>query len=234
MMTASVEGLDEVLEHCLRHSARRAQADLPGVLAGLTALAVAHVPGVDHASVTLMTEDAVIRCLAATDGHPLVLDNIQRGLLQGPCFDAATAHRVVRVDDLSRETRWPLFTVKALAATPVRAVLALPVFRDGRSPVALNLYADRPRALDARSEAAGAIVASHVAEAMTTAQRPRSHGRSPRSAIINQAKTMLMRDFDVDVAQAYALLVKMAKQQNDSIEAVARQVVATDGPSGCN
>ncbi len=43
-----------------------------------------------------------------------------------------------------------------------------------------------------------------------------------------------MRDFDVDGAQAYALLVKLAKQQNDSIEAVARQVVAADGPSGRN
>uniref|UniRef100_A0A5Q5CAA5 Response regulator receiver and ANTAR domain protein n=1 Tax=Mycobacterium sp. (strain JLS) TaxID=164757 RepID=A0A5Q5CAA5_MYCSJ len=233
-MTAGVERLDEVLEHCLRHSTRRAQADLTGVLAGLTALAVSHLPGVDHASVTLMADDDDIRCLAATDGHPLVLDNVQRGCGQGPCLDAATEHRVVRADDLTDESRWPAFTAKSVDATPVRAILALPVFRDGRSSATLNLYADRPRGLDARTESSGAIVASHVAEAMTAAYRTRSHGRSPRSTVINQAKTLLMRDFDVDVAQAYALLVKLAKQQNDSIEAVARQVVAADGPSGRN
>ncbi|KUI37394.1 response regulator receiver protein [Mycobacterium sp. IS-1496] len=228
-MTAGVERLDEVLEHCLRHSSRRAQADLPGVLAGLTALAVSHVPGVDHASVTFLAEDIAIRCLAATDGHPLVLDNLQRGFRQGPCFDAATEHRVVRVDDLTDESRWPAFTAKAVAATPVRAILALPVFRDGRSPVALNLYADRPGALDGHSEASGAIVASHVAEAMTAAHRPRAHGRSPRSTVINQAKTLLMRDFEVDVAQSFALMVKLAKQQHVSIEAVARALVSGDG-----
>lgn len=233
-MTAGVERLDEVLEHFLRHSARRAQADLTGVLAGLTALAMSHVPGVDHASVTLMTDGDDIRCLAATDGYPLMLDNVQRGCRLGPCLDAATEHRVVRVDDLTDEARWPAFTAKAVGATPVRAILALPVFRDGRSSATLNLYADRPRGLDARTESSGAIVASHVAEAMTAAHRTRSHGRSPRSTVINQAKTLLIRDFDVDVAQAYALLVKLAKQRNDSIEAVARQVVAADGPSGRN
>ncbi|MDY6871776.1 MAG: GAF and ANTAR domain-containing protein [Actinomycetota bacterium] len=233
-MTAGVERLDEVLEHCLRHSTRRAQADLTGVLAGLTALAVSHLPGVDHASVTLMTEDDVVRCLAATDGHPLALDNVQRGCGQGPCLDAATEHRVVRVDDLTAQSRWPAFTARAADTTPVRAILALPVFRDGRSSATLNLYADCPHALDARTDSAGAIVAAHVAEAMTAVHRTRSHGRSPRSTVINQAKTLLMRDFDVDVAQAYALLVKLAKQQNDSIEAVARQVVAADGPSGRN
>lgn len=185
------------------------------MLAGLTALAASHLPGVDHARVTLMTEDDVIRCPAANDGHPLVLDNVQRGCGQGPCLDASTEHHVVRIDDLTGQSRWPAFTARAADATPVRAILTLPVLRDGSSSATLNLYADRRRALDARTG-------------------PPGHSRSPRSTVINQAETLLMRDFDMDGAQAYALLVKLAKQQNDSIEAVARQVVAADGPSGRN
>ena len=35
-----------------------------------------------------------------------------------------------------------------------------------------------------------------------------------------------MSRFSIDVAQAFALLVKLAKQQNDSIEAVARELVS--------
>ncbi|TFV57060.1 ANTAR domain-containing protein [Mycobacterium sp. PS03-16] len=244
-MTASVERLDEVLEQSLRHSTRRARADLTGVLASITTLAVEQLPGVHHAGVTLVepatedgdvdsTEDGrVIRCLAATDGHPLVLDNIVRGCGQGPCLDTITGHRLIRSDDLTVESRWPQFTAKAIICTPVRAILSLPVFRDGRPPVALNLYSDRAGAFDARAEASGALVAAHVAEAMNAAHR-RHPVRSARSQIITEAKAMIMAQRDVDVAQAFAILVQMAKQQNESIESVARQVVARNGLTRLN
>lgn len=235
-MTASVERLDEVLEQSLRHSTRRARADLTGVLASITALSVEHLPGVHHAGITLLETDdgggSAIRCLAATDGHPLVLDNISRICGQGPCLEATTVHRVIRSDDLTVESRWPAFTAKALTCTPVRAILALPVFRDGRPPVALNLYSDRAGAFDARVESGGALVAAHVAEAMSAAHGRRHPVRSARSRVITEAKAMIMGQSGVDVAQAFAILVKIAKQQNESIESVARQVVARNGLTG--
>lgn len=50
--------------------------------------------------------------------------------------------------------------------------------------------------------------------------------RSARTDAINEAKNLLMRRFSIGVAQAFALLVKLAKQQNDSFEAVAREPVS--------
>lgn len=218
--------LEEALEEYVRRYARRARADMTSALAALTALAVEQVPAVDHAGVTLVTEGDIVRCLAATDGHPLVLDNIQRGCGQGPCLDAATSRQIFGIADLEAERRWPRFTAKAVASTPVRALLAFPVFDGGDTYAALNLYADRPGTLDSRTQEAGAMIAARIAETLTAGQGRGKSVRAARTDAINEAKNLLMSRFSIDVAQAFALLVKLAKQQNDSIEAVARELVS--------
>lgn len=59
------------------------------------------------------------------------------------------------------------------------------------------------------------------------ADRPRRHSRRyGRADVIHDATTLLMEQFDLDAGQAVALLVKVAKQQTDSIEAVARRCIA--------
>lgn len=223
-MNARLDHIEEVLSGYFL-GAPRARRDVAADLAMLTDVAVHHLGVVDHAGVTLVQDGEVIRCLAATDAHPLVLDNIQRGCGQGPSFDAAAGQSVFRVDDLTTEQRWPSFTLKALAGTPVRALLCLPLFRDGTTHASLNLFADRPHVLDADTEAAGSLIGAHIAERLTAGRGVRPVA-SPRTDAINQAKTLLMHRFGIDVAQSYAVLVKLAKQQSESIEAVARQLVA--------
>ncbi|BCI51014.1 transcriptional regulator [Mycolicibacterium litorale] len=218
--------LEGALEEYVRRYARRARVDMTTALTGFTSLAVEYIAGVDHAGVTLVTNGGIMRCLAATDGHPLVLDNIQRTYGQGPCLDAAAGQQTFRIDDMASEERWPAFAAKAVACTPVRSVLAYPVFTDGSTYAALNLYADRTGRLDARAEAEGALIASRISSFLK-ADRVRTRPvRSSRSDVIAAAKTLLMRRFSIDVAQAFALLVKLAKQENDSIEAVARTLVS--------
>lgn len=223
-MNARVDRIDQALAG-FRLASPRARRDVAVALTELTDVAVRHLGAVDHASVTVVEDGDVLRCLAATDGHPLVLDNIQRGCRQGPCFDAAVEQTAFRVDDLAAEPRWPSFTPKALASTPVRALLGIPLFRDGSSHAALNLFADRPHTLDADIEAASSLIAAHITETLTAGRGPRTV-TSPRTDAINQAKTMLMERFGIDVAQAYAVLVKLAKQHHESIEATARHLVA--------
>ena len=50
--------------------------------------------------------------------------------------------------------------------------------------------------------------------------------RYGRADAIHDATSLLMEQFDLDAGQAIARLVRVAKQQNDSIEAVARTCVA--------
>jgi putative methionine-R-sulfoxide reductase with GAF domain len=218
--------LEEAGGEYVRRYARRARADLTSALTALTKLAVEQVAGIDHAGVTLVISGGSIRCLAATDGHTHALDNIQRACRQGPCLDAAVNQQVFRVDDLTSESRWPEFTPRAVACTPVRALLAFPVLHDGTAHAALNLYADRPGAFDAEVQAAGASIASRMVDALCPAQPCDEPARSTHTDTIDQAKTLLMRRFSIDVAQAFALMVKLAKQRNESIEAVARELVS--------
>jgi hypothetical protein len=213
-------------EEYVRRYARRARADMTADLASLTTVVLQHTAGVDHVGVTLVTEDGVIRSLVASDGQAQALDNIQRGCGQGPCLDAAVRSHVVRVGDLVVETRWPDFCREAVVCTPVRAVLAFPVFHDGNMHAALNLYADRVGAFDAATEAVGALTADRVAEALTVGRGQPAQASSPAAIAIDEATNLLMRRFGIDVAQAFALLVKLAKQQGDSIETVARELVS--------
>ncbi|KUI24972.1 response regulator receiver protein [Mycobacterium sp. IS-1742] len=228
-MTVRDDRLEEALEEYVRRYARRAKADMTTALSALTRLAVEHAAGVDHAGVTLVTDGDVIRCLACSDAHPLVLDNIQRGCGQGPCLDAATSGHPLAVDDLASESRWPSFTSRAVTSTPVRAMLTVPVFQDGDTHAALILYADHVGSLDARAKAVGETVAARIAEVLTSERSRGLWVSSLHPDVIAEAKALLMRRFSIDVAQSFAMLVKLAKHQHVSIERVARALVSGDG-----
>jgi len=132
------------------------------ILARITMAAVDELPSVHHAGVTLLGKHGVIRSLAATNGHPLVLDNIQRHCGDGPSF-TADGHVTV-IDDLTAETRWPEFTARAVAATPIRSMLQLPLTGHGTASATLNLYSNQIGALDDATLAAGLLIAEHASQ----------------------------------------------------------------------
>jgi GAF domain-containing protein len=200
------------------------------VLARITVSTVERIPAVDHAGITLIEPDCVIRSLAGTDGYSLVLDNIQRRLHEGPCYESATDRRPYLVEDLEHDDRWPQFAAKALASTPVRTIAAIPIL-DEDGYAALNLYADHPGALDDRCFSMGAVFARQLADVMTSPRgRKALHKRSPRVDTIGQAKSLLMRQFGLDAAQALSLLVRLSKEHNDSTESVARHLIESEHP----
>jgi GAF domain/ANTAR domain len=202
------------------------------VLARITASSVERIPAVDHAGITLIERDGVIRSLAGTDGYALVLDNIQRRFHEGPCYDSATDRRPYLMADLERDDRWPQFAAKALASTPVRTIAAIPIL-DEDGYAALNLYADRPGALGDRCISMGAVFARQLADVMTSPRgRKALLKRSPRVDTIGQAKMLLMRRFGLDTAQALSLLVRLSKEHNDSMESVARHLIESEDTGG--
>jgi hypothetical protein len=184
------------------------------------------LPGVDHAGVTVVDAHGVIRSVAPTDGYLLVLDNLQRHFLEGPCYEAAAARHTLRVDDLSRGQRWPSFTAKALASTPVRAVVALPVFDEDGAHAALNLYADHAGAMGARTEDGGSLVAQYLARAMTTRTR-----RKPLRALtlgsdsISAAKRSLMQRFGIDAVQSLSVLVQTSRREGISLQTLCARLL---------
>jgi ribosomal protein S26 len=179
--------LDATLKEHVRRASTGGPRQQRAVLDRIAMLAATNLSGVDHAGLTLVIDGKVIHCLAATDVNPLVLDNIQRGCGQGPCFDLLTERGPLRVDDLSVESRWPLFTAKAIASTPVRAILAQSVFHDRRSCAVFTLYGNTRHAFDARTVVDCSLFVSRLAEVMAATQRRRMPAKATASNAVKEA-----------------------------------------------
>jgi hypothetical protein len=187
--------------------------------------AATHIPGVDHAGITVVPHRGVIRSLASSDGHVLVIDNIQQRCLQGPCFELPRDHRICRVDDAETGSRWPLFTQELLSRTPVRSLLSIQLFGHTEGGAALNLYADRANAFDDEAEEASVTFAAQAALAMEPGPEAALRGALIDRDVVGQATGVLMERFNIDAPAALALLVQLSEKYQEMLPLVARRLL---------
>jgi hypothetical protein len=221
-MIARSSGLVTVRKQCSRPAAADDNSGVRAALDAIAMLAIDTLDSADHAGVTLV-EGRGIKCLAATDVHPLMVNNLQRRSREGPCFDLATGSEAILVDDLAAEARWPDFSAAAASTTPVRALLAQTVFHDSDACAVFTLYADRPGAFDTRTATASSTFVSQMARILAAGRRGE---QASRSASTHGGAAVLMQRFGIDAQQALGMLEKMATERGETIEAVAEQVVA--------
>lgn len=192
----------------------------------LVTAAALHLPAVCHASIMAVGQPGVVKCLAASDEVPRFLDEVQQRLREGPGLDAACERQVCRIGDLDGELRWSRFVEVALANTPIRSILALPLFTRGFPRSVLNLYGDRPDVFGAEHEHIGL---AFVADAGTAVETWRREQRFRRALInrdtIGQAKGILMERFDIDAVAAFSLMAESSKNQGQSVSSIARALV---------
>ena len=203
-------------------------------LADVVHSAVRHIPGVDYAGITVVSRRGHdVTTPAATHDHPRTLDALQQQHRQGPCFDAALEHQTFFVDDLTVDSRWPLFRRDALARTPVQAISSYQLFTTRDRVGALNLYADRRGALDQPARDLGFIFASHAAIVWTGLHRSEQfNNHLAGREVIGQATGMIMQreGFDAILATAYLRLI--ADNRNITLVDAAHTVL--DGQYGRN
>ncbi|GAA2057568.1 GAF and ANTAR domain-containing protein [Williamsia deligens] len=197
------------------------------VLAAVTAGAVEHVAGADHAGILLVESRArTMTTVAPTDDVMVTLDTLQQETDQGPCLEAAWEHTEVWVDDIATDGRWPELSRRVVAETPARSSLSFQLFTHQGTMGALNLFSDRTDAFSHESREIGRVFATHAALAMF---RTRQQGEF-RSALasrdtIGQAKGMIMERFGVDPVEAFALLRKLSQDSNTPVTDVAQRLV---------
>jgi putative methionine-R-sulfoxide reductase with GAF domain len=90
---------------------------------------------------------------------------LQYELDEGPCLTAWRQREVVRVDDVTKETRWPAWTAAVTAfGIGLQSTLSVPLVVQDESLGAMKVYARDPYAFDAPrgsshgSKAGGPIV----------------------------------------------------------------------------
>src|SRR5262245_40356061 len=70
-------------------------------------LATAHVPGVADAGVLLVSHKRPVGLATSSDSDSRLIDWITEHTHDGPCLEAATHARIVRVPDIANDDRWP-------------------------------------------------------------------------------------------------------------------------------
>jgi hypothetical protein len=78
-----------------------------------------------HCSVTVYRDRRPVT-VCSSDPATAAMDEVQYESKQGPCMHAVSTGQVVEVLDLRTETRWPRY-VSAMAGSPMRSVLAVPI-----------------------------------------------------------------------------------------------------------
>jgi transcriptional regulator with GAF, ATPase, and Fis domain len=204
--------------------------DVVEFLHGLCADAV-QVVGAETAGVMLADSRGGLRLLASSEERMRILELFELQSQQGPCLDAFRTGNTVTATASDGQRLWPLFAPQA-AERGFRFMCALPMQLRGTTVGALNLF----RATDDPFAETDLEVAQAMAKVATTGlvQRrslaeSRLIGEQLQGALqsriaIEQAKGALSEYLNVSVDEAFQRLRSQARNTNQKLSDVARDV----------
>ncbi|MBN9099828.1 MULTISPECIES: GAF and ANTAR domain-containing protein [unclassified Pseudonocardia] len=189
--------------------------------------------GFDGAAISLLTGSPSRHTLWATDATAQRLEDLQFGLNEGACMEAAATGRPVLVGDLRtspRTSRWPMFAAAVVEQTDVGALFALPLQWGAVNLGVLDLYRRATGELTA-AQHRDAIGATDTASLMMLGLRTDPGGGDQLDptvsshAEIHQATGMVMVQLGVTATDALARLRAYAFVQQRLLVDVGRDVV---------
>ena len=201
--------------------------DVDAVLSGIVQAAVQLIPGAAEASISVVTGRKKVQSPVATGDLPRRVDALQSSKGQGPCLDAAYHDRVVRVPDLSTDTRWPAFC-RGAVELGARSMLSIQLFVEGDRLGALNLYGAQPGAFALESEQIGLLVAAHAAVAFADSEKIGQLNEAlVTRQIIGQAEGILMERYKITAQQAFLVLTRASSSSNRKLREVAEDLTSS-------
>ena len=219
-------GLGDVMSRVARQLQEQ-HGDVEATLQVIATVAAATVPGADECGVTYVVGRKELEPRASTGDLPRDVDSLQDELHQGPCLDAVWDHRVVRVDDVAADERWPLFGRRA-RELGVGSMMCFQLFVEGDNLGALNLYSREPHAFDDESLDIGLMFAGHAAVALAGAEHEEHlRGGLAHRDVIGQAKGILMERHKLTADQAFGVLVRTSSLTNSKLRDIADELTST-------
>ncbi len=203
--------------------------------ASLRRLATAGCGMLEHcraASVTILTAGRPVT-MAATDDVAQALDEAQYSSGDGPCVTAAREVRLVRIDAISADLRWPTFRQAALDRG-VTCSLSVPmVMPDVDTFGGLNVYGAAEVGFSAAEEVMAEGFAAEAAIAVTNVMAYWSaHERSinltaamEHRGVIEQAKGIVMAANRCSPDEAFNLLRERSQAENRKLRDIAMELV---------
>jgi hypothetical protein len=222
-MAMSSEELVEVMEEVA--GSFKGTVSVDETLWRITASAVANIPGVEHASVSIRRADGHIETLAST--HSLVesVDELQYRLQEGPSYEAVTGGPLLMSGGLGADARWPRYGPE-VGRLGIRSQLSV-VLSHGRETLVLNLYSTVAESLedvDGIAELFGIYVRAilgHAHDVENWIQAVDSR------TLIGQATGILMARHQLTPGAAFDFLVRMSQTTNTKLRVIAADIVKT-------
>lgn len=198
------------------------------VLQALCRTAPRVVAGCDHASLMLRRSDRFVTA-AASDEVARRIDQAERELRSGPCFDALTGEAAQVDADLTQHSTWPELAAWVVEHTPVRGALAFRLRIDDEQAGALNLFSDTPGALSSEAADQAAVFAAFTSVVLVAANH-NQRAESLRAGLdsnreIGKAVGLLMAFHKVSDDAAFDILRQTSQDLNIKLAEVAREVV---------
>ncbi|CAM4285384.1 ANTAR domain protein [Mycobacterium basiliense] len=207
-------------------------AEASEMYAAICVAATLVVPGCDHASLLVRSNDRYVT-VGASDRLAQRVDEIERRAGDGPCIDAIEEEVPQIEPDLTAATQWPKFAAALLADTPVRGAMGFRLLVDKRKGAALNLFSEEPNRFDTESAGSAAVLASFASVAVNAVAHGEDAASLRRGLISNReigkAVGMLMMMQQMSEDQAFDLLRTHSQSLNIKLADVARKVIENRG-----
>lgn len=207
--------------------------DVIGLLGSLTETCAALLD-VAAAGLLLADRRGMLHVLAASSERAADLEAFQVQRMQGPCHDCYSDGRPVLVADVAAAaTRWPAFVPVALAQG-VQSVHAVPLRLRDQVLGALGLFGATPGELNARdlrlAQALADVATVAMIQERVASDRDAVNGQLQSAldsrVVLEQAKGILSHQGGgLDMPDAYAALVRYARDHNLKLADLARALV---------
>jgi transcriptional regulator with GAF, ATPase, and Fis domain len=206
--------------------------DVVEMLAELTARC-ASLLDISSAGLLLADEHGVLHLMASSSERTQELEMFQLQRDEGPCLDCFHHREPVLVPDLAAvQDRWPQFS-RAARAVGFESVHALPMRLKSSVLGALGLFAEETGVLE-DDDVALAQALAHVASVALVNEKAAvdraainaqlQHALTSR-IVVEQAKGVIAQAGGLEMADAYAVLRRYARDHSRKLSKVASEVV---------
>lgn len=197
---------------------------LDPVIGAVASLAVA-----DIVTITEKLPSGAMVVVASTDQHAAPLGDVYDDSDPSPCTSAAATDEIQHSTDLACDGRWPTWTRETLDHG-IRAVISLQLHRQAGPLGCLNLYWREPHEITSDELDVARLAAIHVSIELAHHRSGTDLWRAIDARhLIGQAQGLLMAQYGIDAAQAFAVLRRMSQHSNTKLHVVAEQVVEDRG-----
>ncbi|MCP3423847.1 GAF and ANTAR domain-containing protein [Nocardioides pinisoli] len=185
------------------------------------------VGSADLAGLSVFTPGGV-HTPAATHEDLRHIEQLQHELGEGPCLSALRETDVIRVGDVTTDTRWGRWGPAIGQKFDIRSALAFHLFTDGHQLAAMTLYARKPDSFDHDDVVDGLAVAAQAAVTLAgTTNRDQMNQAMRNRQVIGEATGMLRERFDLTSARAFDVLKRLSSHHNVKVARIAQYVVDT-------